>query len=83
MTITITDPMLVAQLKSATGDIEFRGPQGEFLAHIIKSNDTPPVPALCPISDEEIARRRKAYYENPDDVSTHEEVWNYILSKYS
>ena len=55
MTITITDPKLLAQLSAATGSVLLRGPAGELLieGHAPKYGKLPP-DFVVPFTDEEL-----------------------------
>jgi hypothetical protein len=58
MSITINDPVLLAQLRAATGSIELRGPNGDYLGAFRTSFAKPPAGYVPPITDEELAERR-------------------------
>ena len=55
MTITITDPKLLAQLSAATGAVQLRGPAGELLieGHSPKYGKLPP-DFVVPFTDDEL-----------------------------
>ena len=55
MSITITDPNLLAQLAAATGLVELRDPAGKLLGRFESGQSG----VKSPIPDEEINRRRQ------------------------
>lgn len=59
MSITITDPNLLAQLAGASAPVEVRGPNGEYLGTFQPPFGKPPLGYAPPISDEELERRRQ------------------------
>jgi hypothetical protein len=62
MSITITDPGLLAQLAQSSGVVEFKDPDGRTLGTFTPEPFGKPPPGyLPPISEEEIARRRQLY----------------------
>ena len=61
MSITINDPVLLAQFKAANGSVEIRGPDGDFLGAFQTPFGKPPPGYVPPITDEELARRRAMY----------------------
>ena len=61
MTITINDPVLLAQLKATSGSVELRGPDGDFLGAFQTPFGKPPPGYVPPITDEEMKRRRMTY----------------------
>lgn len=60
MSITITDPVLIAALRAATGPVDLTGPDGERLVTATPAGALPPG-IESPFSDEEIERRRATY----------------------
>ncbi len=59
MSITITDPALLAQLAAASDPVEVRGPGGEYLGTFQPPPGKLPAGFKLPISDEELERRRQ------------------------
>jgi hypothetical protein len=59
MSITITDPALLAQFAAARDPIEVRGPDGEYIGTFQPPLGVPPPGFKIPISDEELERRRR------------------------
>jgi hypothetical protein len=60
MSITITDPALLAQLAAATGPVEVRDPAGNLIGRFETTREGKPPPGVkSPISDEELQRRRQ------------------------
>lgn len=59
MSITITDPTLLAQLAAAGGVVQLTDPSGGVIGVLHKEPfGVPPPGYVFPISDEELARRR-------------------------
>ena len=59
MTITITDPALLAQLRAVTGAVELRDPDGNLLVEANAENLCRLPPGVkSPFTDEELAARR-------------------------
>ena len=56
MSITITDPVLLAQLAALQGSVEVHGPNGEFVGTFAAK-------VKSPVSDEELERRRQTYHD--------------------
>jgi len=62
MSITITDPTLLAQLSQASGVTELLDPSGRLIGTFqTETFGLPPSGYVPPISDEEIERRRQQY----------------------
>jgi hypothetical protein len=60
MSITITDPALLAQLAQARGVVELKDPTGRILFAFLAENDGKPPPGFkIPFTDEELAERSK------------------------
>lgn len=60
MSITITDPVLLAQLAQATGSVDLRDPHGNLIGRFIHENGRPLPPGVkSPITDEEFEAARK------------------------
>lgn len=60
MSITITDPALLAQLAQASGIVEFRDANGNLIAEFEKLHDGQLPPGVTsPFTEEEMAERRK------------------------
>ena len=60
MSITITDPALLAQLTAAPGFIEVRAPDGRVIGtFFLEGYGKPPPGVKSPISDEEFEEARK------------------------
>ncbi len=59
MSITITDPALLAQLAAACDPVEVRGPDGEYIGTFQPPFGKPPPGLKIPFSDEELERRRQ------------------------
>jgi hypothetical protein len=60
MSITITDPKLLAQLTAAPGFIDFHGPDGRLIGtFFLNGYGVPPPGVKSPISDEEFEEARK------------------------
>ena len=59
MSITITDPVLLAQLVAAREPVELRGPNGEFVGTFHPPFGVPRPGFKPPISDDEMERRRQ------------------------
>ena len=60
MTITITDPALLAQLTAANGLVELKAPDGRTVARFVTENFGKPPPGfVSPFTDEELEERRK------------------------
>lgn len=75
ITITITDPELLAKLAAADGQIIFRGPTGELVktAETVASGALPPG-VKSPFTDEEIEAARL----EPDSEYTLSEFWKKV-----
>jgi hypothetical protein len=59
-TIVISDPVILAQLTQATGQIEFKDPAGNVVATVeTVSYGVPPPGFKVPFSEEEMERRRQ------------------------
>jgi hypothetical protein len=65
MSITITDPALLAQLAAARNPVEVRGPDGEYIGTFQPPLGTPPPGFKVPFSDEELERRRQSRTGRP------------------
>ena len=76
MTITITDPGLLAQLKAPRNDIDLCGPDGELIGRLMKPVGLPTAGYVMPISEEELERRRR----EETDGQTLDEVWRDIFN---
>ena len=78
MSITITDPLLLAQLTQTGGSIEFRDPDGRAIGMF---TPTPigalPLGVKSPISDEAFEEARK----QPNGLPL-SEVWKRIHERY-
>ncbi len=62
MSITITDPGLLAQLAQSSGVVELKDPNGRALGTFTPEPFGKPPPGYTPpISEEEIERRRQLY----------------------
>jgi hypothetical protein len=62
MSITITDPALLAQFAAAAGVVQLTDPSGGVIGTLHKEPfGAPPPGYVPPISDEEIARRRQQH----------------------
>jgi hypothetical protein len=62
MSITITDPTLLAQLTQASGVTEILDPSGQVIGTFqTEPFGMPPVGYVPPIADEEIERRRQLH----------------------
>jgi hypothetical protein len=59
MSITITDPALLAQLAAVSESVEVRGPNGEYVGTFQPPFGVPPPGFKVPFSDEEMERRRQ------------------------
>ena len=59
MSITITDPSLLAQLAAVSGSVELRGPNGEYMGTFQPPRGVPRPGSDIRISDEELERRRQ------------------------
>jgi hypothetical protein len=60
MSITISDPVLLAQLAAAPGAVEVRDPSGRVLGtFVLDGYGKPPPGVKSPISDEEFEEARK------------------------
>lgn len=57
MSITITDPQLLAQLAAAHNPVDVHGPNGEYIGTFQPPAGKPPAGFVLPWSDEEIERR--------------------------
>lgn len=58
MTITITDPVLLEQLRAVTDTVAVRGPDGTVVAMLSPPNKFMPPPGfVLPYSEEELTRR--------------------------
>ena len=65
MSITITDPVLLAQLAALQGSVEVHGPNGEFVGTFQAPFGAPPPGFQIPFTDEELERRRQARTGRP------------------
>lgn len=65
MSITITDPALLAQLAAARDSIDVHGPDGEYIGTFQPPFGKPPVGFKIPFSDEELERRRQCRTGRP------------------
>jgi hypothetical protein len=60
MSITITDPALLAQLAAAPGFVELRAPDGRVIGtFFLDGYGVPPPGVKSPVSDEEFEEARK------------------------
>jgi hypothetical protein len=60
MSITITDPALLAQLTQAGSLVDIRDPSGNIIGRFIQENGRPLPPGVkSPITDEEFEEARK------------------------
>jgi hypothetical protein len=59
MSITITDPGLLAQLVAVRQSVEVLGPNGEYVGTFQPPLGVPPPGFQVPFSDEELERRRR------------------------
>jgi hypothetical protein len=72
MSVTITDPALLAQLAAAPGCVELRDPSGRVIGtFFLEGYGVPPPGVTSPISDEEFEEARKS----PSSGITLEEFW--------
>jgi hypothetical protein len=58
MSITITDPALLAQFAAASGAVELRDPSGQVIGTLVRPGERNPR-VKSPISDEEFEEARK------------------------
>jgi hypothetical protein len=58
MSITITDPQLLAQLAAARDPVDVHGPNGEYIGTFRPPSGKPPPGFKIPFSEEELERRR-------------------------
>jgi hypothetical protein len=66
MTITITDPVLLAQLAAANGLVELTAPDGRILGRFVTENFGKPPPGFqSPFTDEELEEFRKVRTGRP------------------
>lgn len=78
MSITITDPALLAQF-AAAGVVQLTDPSGGVIGTLHKEPfGAPPAGYVPPISDEEIARRRREYKSG----RTLDEIFHDIKQKH-
>lgn len=59
MSITITDPGLLAQLIAARSTLDVHGPNGEFVGTFRPPFGMPPAGFKPPFTEEELERRRQ------------------------
>jgi len=77
MSITITDPTLLAQLTAAPGFVEFRDPDGRVIGtFFLEGYGKPPPGVKSPISDEEFEDARK----EPSSPLSLTEFWKRLQS---
>jgi hypothetical protein len=65
MSITITDPGLLAQLAAARTTVDVHGPDGEYIGTFQPPLGMPPPGFRIPFSEEELERRRQCKTGRP------------------
>ena len=59
MSITITDPALLAQLRQASGMVDLKDPAGTVIGRVFVERAAAPPGMKSPVSDEEFEEARK------------------------